>query len=216
MLDIIFFAAIAAFIGFRLYNALGHKNFEPDKIVTTQAQPSNDKKAVDANFTIVPSPEDISLDEKFGKELADNIREIKKIEPSFTPEAFISGAKKAFEIILKSFSAGNKEALQPLLSQEVYNNFAGDIDNRVHLQQLEDTTLVAILAADIKNIVFNKKYVRIAVQIVSEQINLIRDKQGKIVSGNPSEVNKIEELWVFGRELGLANPNWQLLETASV
>ncbi len=216
MLDIIFFAAIAAFIGFRLYNALGHKNFEPGKVVSAANPESKPDKVIEANFTIIKPEDDNALEEKFGKNLAEKIREIRKYEQAFTAENFIFGAKKAFEIILKAFSSGDKATLQPLLSEEVYNNFAGEIDKREHEHLIEETTLVAILSTNIKNIILNKKYVKVAVQIVSEQINIMRDKQGKIISGNPSRVDKVEELWVFGRDLASSNPNWKLLETAAV
>jgi predicted lipid-binding transport protein (Tim44 family) len=214
MLDIIFFAAIAAFIGFRLYNVLGHKNFEPGKVANTPAPEAKTGKVVDADFTIITQEEDKDLETKFGKELADKIREISKKDPSFNAENFTSGAKKAFEIILKAFSGGDKESLQPLLSPDVYKSFANEIDKREAQERVEETTLVAVLSATIKNIVLNKKYVKIAVQIVSEQINIIRDKQGKIIEGDPSKVDRIEELWTFGRDISSNNPNWKLLETA--
>lgn len=216
MLDIIFFAAIAAFIGFRLYNTLGHKNFEPGIAVAPKIEKNKPEKVIDASYTIVQPEDDNVLEEKFGKNLAENIREIRKHDASFTVEGFLLGAKKAFEIIVKAFSTGNKEALKPLLSKEVYTNFANEIDKREAQNQVEETTLVAILSSNIKNIVLNKKYVRIAVQIVSEQVNVIRDRQGKIIEGNPSQMDKVEELWIFGRDLSSTNPNWELLETAAV
>jgi len=216
MIDIIFFAAIAAFIGFRLYNVLGHKNFEPGKINSTPVTNNGPEKTLDANYTIIKPEDDSVLNEKFGKTMADNIREIRKYDPSFKAESFIDGAKKAFEIIVKAFSSGNKDALKPLLSKDVFQNFANEIDKRAAQEKAEETTLVAIISSNIKNIALNKKYVKIAIQIVSEQINVIRDKQGKIVDGNPSKVDRVEELWTFGRDLSSTNPNWELLETAAV
>ena len=216
MLDILFFAVIAAFIGFRLYNALGHKNFEPGKVATSPKVENKPEKIVDASYTIVTTEDDSILNEKFGEKLAGNIREIRKSDPSFVTGSFLNGVRKAFEIIVKAFSSGDKNALKPLLSKDVYINFAGEIDKRETQNQQEETTLVAILSSDIKNIALNRKYVKIAVQIVSEQINVIRDRQGKIIDGNPSQVDKVEEIWTFGRNLESANPNWELLETAAI
>ena len=162
------------------------------------------------------SSEDANLEEKFGEKLAIKIREIRKIDPSFAIENFLNGARRAFEIIISAFSAGEKNTLKPLLSKEVYKNFASEIDNREKDGKIEETTLVSILSSTIKNIAFSKKYVSIAVQIVSEQINIIRDKEGKIIEGNPSQVDKIEEIWTFGRDLSSSNPNWELMETSAV
>lgn len=216
MLDIIFFAAIAAFIGFRLYNVLGHRNFESGASAAPSSKKNAPEKVIDASYIVLKPDDDKILEEKFGKNLAEKIGEVKKYDSSFTVESFITGAKKAFEIIVKAFSAGNKEALKTLLSSEVYTNFVNEIDKRETKNRFEETTLVAILAANIKNIMLNRKYVRVAVQIVSEQINIIRDKQGKIIEGNPSQVTRVEELWTFGRDLGSTDPNWELLEIAAV
>jgi hypothetical protein len=216
MIDIIFFAAIAAFIGFRLYNVLGHKNFEHPEVAPSPMQGKNPEQVIDASYSIVNSEDDLELDEKFGKILADKIREITKYDPSFKVENFVTGAKKAFEIILKAFSSGDKNTLEPLLSKDVYRNFSNEIDRRAAQEHVEEATLVSIPSSNITNIVLSKKYVKIAVQIVSEQINVIRDKQGKIVDGNPSKVDRMEELWTFGRDLSSGNPNWRLLETAAI
>ena len=216
MLDIIFFALIAAFIGFRIYNVLGHKNFEPGSAKPVQQSKKPQGKVIDAEYKLVKPAEDEMLDEKFGKDMADKIREINKYDPTFRVEDFIIGTKKAFEIIIKAFSSGNKDALKPLLSVDVYKNFSDEIDKRTAQSQVEETTLVAIISSTMKNIILNKKYVRIAVQVVSEQINVMRDKQGKIVGGDPSKVDRVEETWTFGRNLSSGNPNWELVETAAV
>jgi len=215
MLDIIFFAIIAAVIGFRLYNTLGRKDFEHENHKNVVTFPKSDKEIETSYVELSPS-EDEDLEEKFGKKLAASIREIRRHDPSFAVESFLNGAKRAFEIILKSFSGGDKAALKPLLSKEVYKNFANEIDNREKEGRVEETTLLAIPSSTIKNIVLKKKYVQIAVQIVSEQINIIRDKKGKIIAGDPSHVDTVEEIWTFGRDLSSKNPNWELMETSAV
>lgn len=214
MLDIIFFAAIAAFIGFRLYNALGRKDFDHGDVVH---HPSVPDTVIETSYVeIKPATDDGQLEEKFGKKLAEKIREIRKIDPSFTAEAFLVGAKKAFEMIVKAFSSLDKTTLKPLLSKEVYKNFSLEIDSRTESDNIAETTVVAIPSSSIKDIVLNQKYVRIAVKIVSEQVHVIRDKKGTIIEGDPSQIDKIEEIWTFGRDLSSLNPNWELLETATV
>lgn len=213
MLDIIFLAFIAAFIGFRLYNALGRKDFEHGNVVHHPAAPP---KVIETSYVeIKPATDDSQLEEKFGIKLAEKIREIRKIDPSFTVESFLSGAKKAFEIIVKAFSNLDKATLKPLLSKEVYNSFSLEIDSRAQSQQIQETTLVAIPLSSIKEIILSQKYVRIAVQIVSEQVHIIKDKKGVIIEGDPSQIDRIEEIWTFGRDLTSQNPNWELLETAA-
>ena len=48
---------------------------------------------------------------------------------------------------------------------------------------------------------------------VSEIITCIKDKDKKIVSGDPEKIKKIYDTWVFSRDTTSANPNWQLVDT---
>lgn len=211
MIDIIFFAAIAVFVGLKLYNALGSKDFEP----THAAAEHPGVKVVDANYVEIVEAEEDKLEKTFGKKIADKIKEVKKHDPNFHIDSFIAGAKKAFEIIVRAFGDGDKEALKPLLNKDVYKSFSSIIDERASEETIHETTLLAIVSSTIKDIVLSKKYARIAVQIISEQVNLVRDKHGKIIEGNPSHVDKVAEVWTFGRDLTSENPNWELLETAT-
>ncbi len=215
MIDIIFFAAIAAFIGFRVYNVLGRKDFEPDQAGRKMATVPHAEKIIEATYVELKPSDDADLEARFGKKLAESIREIRKYDPAFAAETFLNGARRAFEIIIKAFASGDKATLQPLLSKEVYDKFASEMDRREKTEEIEETTLVAIVSSTIKDIVMNKKYARIAVNIVSEQINIIRDKQGKIIEGNPSQLDKIEEIWTFGRDVSSTNPSWELLGTSA-
>ncbi len=218
MIDIILFAGIAAFIGVRLYNALGRKDFDHNHGKAPVVTPAPEK-VVDAKYVVlkpvVDTEDDAKLDEIFGKELAKAIRKVRAIDPSFSALNFLNGAKKAFEVILKAFGTGDKETLKPLLTSDVYNNFSSEIDERANSGNITENTLIAILSATIKDITVHNKYVRIAIQIVSEQVSLIKDKQGKIVEGDPSHVEKIDEIWIFGRDFNSASPNWELIETSA-
>lgn len=218
MIDIILFAGIAAFIGVRLYNTLGRKDFESDKAKAPVVSPVPEK-VIDASYVVlkpvVAEDDDAKLEEVFGKELAIDIRKVRAIDPSFSGQNFLSGAKKAFEVILKAFTSGDKETLKPLLSKDVYKSFEGEIDARAGSDRIVETTLVAIISATIKDIAITNKYAKIATRIVSEQVNLIKDKHGKVVEGNPSQLDRIDEIWTFGRDLSSANPNWELIETAA-
>src|SRR3990167_10397610 len=105
-MDIIFFAALAVFVGLRLYNALGRKDFEPGKVATFP----DAKKIIETNYVEVKASDDANLEERFGKKIAETIREIRKTDPSFTVDDFLNGARRAFEIIIKAFSSCDKNA----------------------------------------------------------------------------------------------------------
>lgn len=216
MIDIILFAAFAAFIGFKLYNALGRKDFEgvakkPDNVVRFPNGAA--EKVVDAKFEEIKDDYE-ELEKKHSPEVVGTIKEIRKLDASFNEKDFLSGAKKAFELVLKAFSKGDKEALKPLLSKEIYEGFQQEIDRREISGEVEDTTLVSILDSQIKDITMASKWnAKIVVEIVSEQIRLVKDKRGKVLQGDPSHVDKVSEQWTFSRNLLSPNPNWELVET---
>ena len=119
-------------------------------------------------------------------------------------------------MILTAFNAGDKKTLKELLSTEVYKNFETEIDNRKHLATTEENTLIAILSSEIKSILLEKDFARIVVEIVSEQINLLKNKSGEVIEGDPAHVNKVSEIWTFARNLNSDNPNWKLVETGNL
>ena len=217
MLDIVIFAALAVFILYKLYEVLGK-----DDLNEAQRKQSN---VVDLNAASDKFGNEISdiaykvvndekeLEAEHGKDVAGKIKLIRNLDPSFDDKDFLKGASKAFEMILSSFAKGDKKTLKPLLNREVYNEFSTEIDNREKSEVTHELTLVAIIKAAIKNISLSKSTAKIAVEIVSEQINILRNKEGEIIEGEPSHVDQVAEKWTFSRNLASKNPNWELVAT---
>jgi len=44
-------------------------------------------------------------------------------------------------------------------------------------------------------------------------ITCIKDKNKKVISGDPEKIKKIYDTWVFSRDTTSRNPNWQLVDT---
>ena len=55
------------------------------------------------------------------------------------------------------------------------------------------------------------KILNVTVNFIAEVITCIRDKDKKIVSGDPEKIKKIYDTWVFSRDTTSTNPNWQLV-----
>ena len=53
---------------------------------------------------------------------------------------------------------------------------------------------------------------KVTVDFVAEVITCVRDKEKKIISGNPEKIKKIYDTWVFSRDVKSSNPNWQLVD----
>jgi predicted lipid-binding transport protein (Tim44 family) len=51
------------------------------------------------------------------------------------------------------------------------------------------------------------------VEFVSEIISCLKDKDKKILSGNPDIVKKVYDTWKFSKDTKSTNPNWLLINT---
>ena len=57
------------------------------------------------------------------------------------------------------------------------------------------------------------KILNVTVDFIAEIITCIKDKDKKIISGDPEKVKKIYDTWVFSRDTTSIHPNWQLVNT---
>lgn len=241
MLEILFFAIVAAFLGWRLYSVLGRrtgheKRFDPfGQSDAPTSLPDREAAGRDGNVRRLPEPasrpQDRYVDRNAERErrkleaaiagVAGDVRrgldEIRAADPKFDPVDFIAGARVAFEMILAAFAKGDAKALRPLLSDQVFENFNGAIEDRARNKQRLETTLVGILSAELVDAVFAKEgnEARVSVKFVSQQISVTKDQEGRIVDGDPSEVANITDVWTFQRSVKSRDPNWVLVGTES-
>lgn len=206
-MDIIFYAFIAGFIIYRLYSVLGkdtdNEVYNTGKVVKITATPEQIRS--------ITQEKDIDVE---NESISSVINKMKKANPSFTVKNFIEGAKTAFEMILNAFSKKDKKTLRSLLSDEVYEQFSNEID--AEGDQREEHTLVSIKSANITEAALEGNMAYITTEFETEQITVVKDKEGKIVGGNPSQIHNVKDLWTFARDITSLNPNWKLVGTSSV
>ena len=128
---------------------------------------------------------------------------------------FLNGAKIAYETIITDFSDNDNKLTtsKPLLSKEVYNQFDEALKERDKRGHRADITFIGVNSATIKEHKKEDNFFKVTVDFVSEVITCIKDKENKIVSGDPEKIKKIYDTWVFSRDTRSNNPNWQLIET---
>ena len=190
-LDIILLAMIAGFIILRLRGILGRRTGHEKKVFRDLfskkvTQEVTEEKVVNLNSS--------------------NLDDVAK-------EQFIKGAKAAYEMIITSFAKGDKNALKPLLNKEIYQNFSDEIDHRKKENLKSELTFVGVKSAEIKN--FEKKdniYI-FTVNFVSEIITYRKDKNNKVIEGNPDIIKTVNDVWKFSKNMWSSNPNWYLVET---
>ena len=204
IIEILIFAAIAVFLVFRLRSVLGRRTGLEQR--RELFPPSAPKPA-----TPPPAPAARGNGTAAGGGLA----AIKSADAGFEEGAFLNGARAAFQIIVNAFAAGDANALQPLLSKDVFDRFAEAINARRAANETLQTTLVTIKAAELQDATIEGSTALITVKFVSEQINVTRSADGKIADGDPERVVEHVDFWTFARPVRSRDPNWTLVATHS-
>tara|TARA_Y100000768_G_C23927943_1_gene658537 strand:- start:767 stop:1363 length:597 start_codon:yes stop_codon:yes gene_type:complete len=189
-IDIILLAMIAGFIFLRLRGILGKRTGFDGKA------PSQFEKVLNNIQTENKS----TLRESFDAE---------------AQQEFLKGAKIAYETIITDFSDDDNKmtASKPLLSKNMYKQFDEALKERSKRGHYAEITFIGINSAKIKEHKMIDKILNVTVDFVGEVITCIRDKDKKIISGNPEQIKKIYDTWVFSRDVRSNNPNWQLIDT---
>ncbi|MDA9665340.1 Tim44/TimA family putative adaptor protein [Candidatus Pelagibacter sp.] len=187
-IDIILLAMIAGFIFLRLRGILGKRTGYEGK------EPTKFDKILKEAVVSKSSKKEEIFDDKAQKE-------------------FLSGAKIAYETIITDFSDNDNKLTtsKPLLNKETYNQFNEALIERNSKGHYAEITFIGVNSAIIKEHKKIDKILNVTVEFIAEVITCIKDKDKKIISGDPEKIKKIYDTWVFSRDTMSANPNWQLV-----
>ena len=186
-IDIILLAMIAGFIFLRLRGILGKKTgFEEDIESSFAHEAPPAKPNVDLNVN--------TFDENAKKE-------------------FVKGARIAYETIITNFANGKLKDIKSLLDKNVYQQFEEAIKDRDAKSYSSETTFIGINSAEVKEHLQNKNMLEVTVEFVSEIISCVKDKDNKVVSGDPEKIKKVLDTWKFSKDSRSTNPNWLLIDT---
>jgi len=187
-IDIILLAMIAGFIFLRLRGILGKRTGFEGKV------PSQFEKVLSS----VQTEKKTLKKEDFDNE---------------AQQEFLKGAKIAYETIITSFANGKLNEIKFLLNKDVYNSFSEAIKERSSNELKNETTFIGVNSAEIKNENKNDDLLEVSVNFISEIITCIKDKENKIISGDPQKIKRVNDTWKFSRNIRSQNPNWKLAET---
>ena len=191
-IDIILLAMFAGFIILRLRNILGRKT-------------GHEGKPIERYF---PTEGKILRDLENNEAIKNNNvdEEIKK--------QFLKGADIAYEQIITSFAKGDKKSLKGLLSRELFENFSEIIDERKNKKLNYETTFIGIKSSKVLEFKKIENIYKVTVNFVSEIITCVKDKNNKVIEGNPDIIKTANDVWKFSKNMWSQDPTWYLVETS--
>lgn len=205
--DIIFLTVLVVFIFTRLFSVLGTKDDDDGVVINISGEESkkeNGRKVVEVSSE---NGECLVCTLK-KKEAAE-----KNEADSFNKEAFLKGACQVFEMTLKAFSEGNLTAVKDLLSKKVYKAFSEALDMRKEKNMTSEVDFICFDKKEVKDVKYLEDKVKVIVEFISEQINILRDADGNVIEGDENFVQKITDVWTFERLVNANNNNWLLVST---
>ena len=194
-LDIILLAMLAGFVILRLRNILGRKTGHQEK--STNRYLHKGLEAV--------KDKDIENNEAIK---TDNVDEEAK-------KQFLKGADIAYEQIITSFAKGDKQSLKSLLGKSLYSDFSEVINERQKKELKYETTFIGIKSSKIQEFKKIENIYKVTVNFVSEIITCVKDKNNKIIEGNPDTIKTVNDVWKFSKNMWSQDPTWYLVETSN-
>ena len=192
-LDIILLGMIAGFIILRLRSILGRKTGHETKVY-----PGFDEKKFSMPKNDV-EPQKQNLEILEGKD----------------KKEFLKGAEIAYETILTSFATGDLIKLKSLLSPNMFSNFSDAIKARNKENIKSEFTFIGVKESSVEKYEKIKDNLFATVKFVAEVISVKRDKENKIIEGNPDKIKFVSDNWKFTRNVNQKSPNWYLSEIKS-
>ncbi len=213
--DILILLLVVALVLQKLWGVLGTK---PDNTATPISKESAAKIFdILMKENIRNSQQKNSID---GGELKSEATEMSEVEktlskiPHFSSESFLTGAKRAFEMIISEFAKGNIDTLKALVDKKLLKNFEAIIKQRQAEGITSENDFVGFNSVEIINAKIDEKNnAQITVRFVSEQANVLRNSDGTVIEGDENFIQSITDVWTFERNIQSTSPNWLLVST---
>ena len=213
-LDLVFWALVAGFLLLRLRAVLGRTD-EADLARRKRAQvpvARPERPAHGADESALTPEERAALAHRG---LEEAIAAIRRVEPDFSLMRFLEGAQAFYAMVLEAYWAGDRETLRPFLTPEVYDDFIKAIDERDAAGERVEGRIARIERITVEDVRLDGSDAEIDLRFVAEIAVVTRDREGRVLAGDPDEAQRVEDLWTLTRRLGSPDPNWTLSATHS-
>lgn len=221
--DLLIYALVAAGLVFWLRNILGTRHGDerdrpnpftrPPEEKTAKAAPGEAAAVGLAGLEPGPTPA-LERNMAIAAPAQTGLLDISRADRSFDTVEFLRGAQDAFVMIVEAFARGDREALQPLLAEPVYQAFLGVIQDRETTGQKASVEIHAIRKAEIVSARLDRRDAYITVRFIADETNILRDAADMLLHGNPDRVTETIDVWTFVRDTKSREPGWLLIETS--
>jgi len=210
---ILVFAALAAFVLWRLSSVLGVR---VERDPAPEHAPRRGPVPPPAPPVATPTP--VAASDRWtplaepGSAAWAGLDAVAAADPAFSAKDFADGARRAYEMIVQAFAKGDRPTLERLLSKEVFDNFAGVIAAREARGETEETAVVAIESVTVEAARGDRDSAEIVLRIVARLMRMRRDKAGEELEGS-GRTERVVDIWTFARAPHSPDPNWKLVAT---
>ncbi len=216
VIQLLVLAGVAIFLILRLRSVLGtREGFEKPPLAAPG--PSENARSVKRDFEVIEGgvDRDIADHVEEGSDSAVALASMKSAEPSFMVGEFLQGARGAYEMILMAFEASDLSDVEPFLADEVRESFEEVIRIREEQGVRVEANFVGVREVSLVEATFDVTtgIGEVTVRFVGELTSVVRNAVGDVIEGNATEIKRQKDVWTFGRKMGDADPNWQLVAT---
>ena len=127
---------------------------------------------------------------------------------------FLKGAEAAYEQIITSFAKGDKKILKGLLAKKMFERFSEVIDERNKNQIKYETTFIGFKSSKILEFKKIENIYKVTFNFVCEIITCVKDKNNKVIEGNPDTIKTVNDVWKFSKNMWSQDPTWYLVDTS--
>lgn len=131
----------------------------------------------------------------------------------FSTPHFLRGAQDAFVMIVEAFARADRETLRDLLDPAVYANFDAALQQREAAGESSSVEIHAIRRVEVMDAKLDGRVASITVKFVADETSVLRDRDGKFLSGHPDRVTETVDIWTFTRDVRGRDLSWLLSAT---
>lgn len=212
IIQLLVLAAVAVFLIWKLKSVLGtREGFEKPPAPPAEHPLKHDIEITEATAI----DHDIIDHAPEGSSTALALSHMKQIEPSFSVNTFLQGARGAYEMILMAFEKGDIDSIRSFIAADVEEAFDTAIEAR-HAQGLRvEAEFIGLNNMTLASASFDPatRQAEITVSYTGELTHAVYNKENELIEGSTKNIKRQRDLWTYSREMGASDPNWKLIAT---